>query len=879
MRLFEVKSLIFFVFLLLFLSTGFFIAHWITVLIVCVLVLLFFPRLHWDVSSEVKKIGIPWIVFLIAVGASVYSTISIPASFEELFIYISFSLAFLIALLIPRRHLTITQFLHVFHSILVALSLISIGNYVFNLIDIQSHINLVQYYYGHNHLASLLLVGLPTSFYFAFKRKIKIYKYVYYFLFVSLLLTMGRVAIVFGILQIVYILIHSKFLVNKKQIALLVFALIAFTGIFSLSSFSNSITESFCNPSQKYSVVFCKKISAEGRFLYWRQAIEGWKTNPLFGTGPGTFFITNEKFRQAIHLDVNYAHNAYLKSFSELGLVGGVAFLLLFGMVFTQVKKLIRDSNKHFFIIIGLVTFFTYILFDFDFSIKSIQLFILFYLGLLLREKKQRIEVGSRANKSVIVVLTTLLSLTVLFAAFYLYLLLNSELIEKNTLYLINSQKQYYFENVSRHKLKAYFVNDLEYYLYFFSDLPEEEKGISVAKIRELSPYTYLQNYSKSYYYYKHDSSEFIDTSKYLIELVEQSERVAGEYYYQLRKDLGEKILFEYARAIKDQRFELEFEYIQLIERVYPWYLGEVEFDRYEDNLQTCPVILDWLSLDAQFLGKMRQEFSDLALKCVLYCNLSSELSCENLNFVDNYLYLTNAHPDSLLHKYAYQLSEMSLEDSYTAEQVFAQMSLNKKILDEIVSRSEIDLSEYQKEQLAVLYVTAANRVFSEDVTLASSLYEIASEFKNNILYSQDNFIIDATHDVFSDKELFVFTDIVSSDSHLFVVLKKRNLIQIYQRVVNQFIARDSEKDAIDALKSMQSISSDEIYSQSQLGNYYLFTSNFEEAVKEYQLCNAESQVENEICEVGMQYAQSRESRDLYSDISQLILSDSFLSE
>jgi O-antigen ligase len=68
------------------------------------------------------------------------------------------------------------------------------------------------------------------------------------------------------------------------------------------------------------------------RFDLWHAAIEEWKTQPLIGTGSGTYLYYGRLFRtERMQQDPIDAHNDYLHLLGEYGAVGGALFLFFLG--------------------------------------------------------------------------------------------------------------------------------------------------------------------------------------------------------------------------------------------------------------------------------------------------------------------------------------------------------------------------------------------------------------------------------------------------------------------------------------------------------------------------------------------------------------------
>ena len=81
------------------------------------------------------------------------------------------------------------------------------------------------------------------------------------------------------------------------------------------------------NPQQHFG-----QLSGAGRHDFYRVAVDGFGEAPLFGHGAGSYEFTWEKLR-SIDMPVHNAHSLYLEAFDELGLVGGLGVLALFGLL------------------------------------------------------------------------------------------------------------------------------------------------------------------------------------------------------------------------------------------------------------------------------------------------------------------------------------------------------------------------------------------------------------------------------------------------------------------------------------------------------------------------------------------------------------------
>jgi hypothetical protein len=66
--------------------------------------------------------------------------------------------------------------------------------------------------------------------------------------------------------------------------------------------------------------------SVGARFDYWRAAVQTTASNPLFGSGPGTFQRPYAQLKSPTAEMARLTHNDYLEQFSDSGIVGGLAY-------------------------------------------------------------------------------------------------------------------------------------------------------------------------------------------------------------------------------------------------------------------------------------------------------------------------------------------------------------------------------------------------------------------------------------------------------------------------------------------------------------------------------------------------------------------------
>lgn len=95
--------------------------------------------------------------------------------------------------------------------------------------------------------------------------------------------------------------------------------------------------------------------SCKIRTIVWKGALEVWKNNQIFGTGPETFAYSYYSHRPVEHnktseweLLYNKAHNEYLNYLANTGVVGlGTYFLLIGSFVFWSTRQLKNQKSKY----------------------------------------------------------------------------------------------------------------------------------------------------------------------------------------------------------------------------------------------------------------------------------------------------------------------------------------------------------------------------------------------------------------------------------------------------------------------------------------------------------------------------------------------------
>lgn len=253
---------------------------------------------------------------------------------------------------------------------------------------LESGMNLIFPYFGHNRLVDILILSLPLIiFQYLKEQKNKIF-WLSLFLFelIILFFTYGRGGMIaLSLSLLIYIWLEGGNRANLRKIILTIGFL---SCLFILSSFIYSnfhLTGKFQGRPQG----LFKPLILESRFDYYRQALRGFARFPVFGSGLDTFRYVSKLYQEKPLNWSWYVHNHYLQIFQETGGVGGSLFLLLILTLiiraFRQVKTTGVKSNWP--IVIGLTASSFHVLIDYDWQFVSVFLFIWLAFAILVPPK------------------------------------------------------------------------------------------------------------------------------------------------------------------------------------------------------------------------------------------------------------------------------------------------------------------------------------------------------------------------------------------------------------------------------------------------------------------------------------------------------------
>lgn len=263
-----------------------------------------------------------------------------------------------------------------------------------------SSMNILWANFGHNHLVDYLIFSLPIGLAFFFIQEKLLGKLI--FLGINLILTLGfifsfsRLGIFIAIFEFILFVIlwHKSHLSHDRRSTavvhlsiLILISLLVFVGLVMIGGYYRLGSEkvSFLNN-------FILKKAIRGipwsiRWDYLNQAWQGIKERPLLGWGLDNFRYVSAKFQSPAGSWSWYTHNHYIEMFVELGIIGGLLFLLLIiTLLITALKKLYYSNRGRYLnsinignlLLIGLITSAFYSFFDYGWQFPSV--FLVFWV-------------------------------------------------------------------------------------------------------------------------------------------------------------------------------------------------------------------------------------------------------------------------------------------------------------------------------------------------------------------------------------------------------------------------------------------------------------------------------------------------------------------
>lgn len=332
-----------------------------------------------------------WLGFLFLLLISSFSTHSIPLSIEALTFHVASFCIFVFFSSFKSSKIFSKSEL-VFSFILVGLVLSAFFIAFFSFPDLSiflPSVNLFTSSFGHIHFAALLLLLIPLAWWFVFSQKFSSFHnkhFVLILLYVLLIFTFGRFAIILCLVQLPFLYKFTHKAQPKKTFIIIV-GLVLLLSLATIAFFSLNYSEN-CQMNEFRSKV-CKPLSGDSRKEYFTYGLRGFKSNILFGYGPGTFSLIDKKYNPNLQFSSIYAHNVFIQMFAESGIFTGLAYLLLIAVLFKKMFTVCKkEENK--FIFLGLISLLANSFVDYDWNTFAIYQMTMIFSAIMLWDYPKR---------------------------------------------------------------------------------------------------------------------------------------------------------------------------------------------------------------------------------------------------------------------------------------------------------------------------------------------------------------------------------------------------------------------------------------------------------------------------------------------------------
>lgn len=267
--------------------------------------------------------------------------------------------------------------------------------------------NLLYSAYGHNHLADLFIVAIPlvVALWLVQKKRTMLL-----LLFGSLLaevLTFSRgAAVLLGVYGVGLVMLLTTLKHRAKTITLVGLCVLTMVvATFGTRYINPTINNNFSVRPQNLHASTIESSLLVTRIEYWRQALVSFRERPLFGHGPGTFFLQSLRLQKTLGFSSWFAHSFPLQLLAEVGIVGFISVMSVIGLCLWEAKRGFADGVLGYATPLLWSVMLTLFYSITEFNLDFIVIWVMFWsmLGLLsgVRKEKNIGNIYSRAAETI----------------------------------------------------------------------------------------------------------------------------------------------------------------------------------------------------------------------------------------------------------------------------------------------------------------------------------------------------------------------------------------------------------------------------------------------------------------------------------------------
>ncbi|MDP1722380.1 MAG: O-antigen ligase family protein [Candidatus Gottesmanbacteria bacterium] len=754
--------------------------------------------------------------------------------------------------------------------------------------------NLLYANYGHNHLADLLLFVFPVAIGLVEKKKNSWAIGELGLFSVGMILTLARGAWVLLVLYLFYVVLRSKTIIVRRvglSIAVVIATALLVISLTSLKGQTHGVglIGQLARQAQKTT------LFEDNRWEYWRQAVAAIKERPLFGSGPGTFYLESRRLQSRPDNWSWFAHSFPLQAAAETGLVGLFLFsILIFFIVKAGLQKNVLWNGALLVLLYGS--------YEFSLDYSSIWILLCATLGTLARHKDR-----NRNPRQNIMIYGALIVLGMFYTSSFGGLIATSLNNKNAAFYLAPYDAKTAREIIGQENVVRFFHNKNPEILSWIVSIGTDEAAKQQARetLAVIDPWGNSAFAAVQYLLEKKlteraaqiiilkqahekDAEERRGLSETMVRLGDEYYKgnkfsESGQWYKQAQKedawalDRYEPIFLRFHATIKEKiNF---FEALSVVpgsylgknreEYVHAWYsaiVDVVNVDNYvpvEKNIRSLGSIAPWRRNEFWMsLGLMLLEQSRKALKE----GNANKAKVKALMLLDVYRGLSMDQPEldwGLREKASRHIMRLGNElSSYD-------LAMTEKLQDSAES-----MNPWIGKSISAWYKTPGVGNIPTSTLIAYLLQEDAKPgpWKNRSRSYAAVLLNDRLIEDGKPEEVFVYAKkIIIPDEINFET--RKDLVTRIQKKADDLLAAIKVTDAEYLILSMKYLLPDDYWVQAQEGFFYLATGNGKKALDSFEKCVVVRTAGHKDCALGLQDAKGRTpyKKDRYGQISQII--------